>query len=62
MEVGTLTMNWDWNVADVTAKMYKQSCQFHILIIDETTTVLLDSLANPHSKGIEIKFYLKDFL
>jgi hypothetical protein len=40
----------------VTAKMYKQSCQFHVLIIDETTTVLLDSSANPHSNGIEIKF------
>ena len=56
MGMGTLTMNRDWNVADVPAKTYKQSCPFHILIIDETTTVLLDSLATPHSNGIEIKF------
>ncbi len=54
--MGTLTMNWDWNVEDVTAKTFKQSCLFHILIIDETTIVLLDSLADPHSNRIKIKF------
>jgi hypothetical protein len=41
---------------DVTAKTFKQSCQFHILTIDENTIILLDSLADPHSNGIEIKF------
>jgi hypothetical protein len=41
---------------ECTAKTYEQCCQFHILIINETTTVLLYSLANPHSNGIEIKF------
>ncbi len=32
-----------------------ESCQFDILIIDETTIVLLDSLAHPQSNGIKIK-------
>ncbi len=54
MEMGT--MSWDWNAADVTVKTFKQSCQFHILIIHETTIVLLDSLADSHSNGIKIKF------
>ncbi len=54
--MGTLIMSWDWNVADFTAKTFKQSCQFHILVIDETTIiVLLDSLADSHSNRIEIK-------
>jgi hypothetical protein len=44
------------NVADVTAKTFEQSCQCHILIIHETTIVLLDSLAGSHSNRIEIKF------
>ena len=48
-----LTMSWDWNVADVTAKTFKQSCQFHILIIDENT---IYSLAGSHSNRIEIEF------
>jgi hypothetical protein len=50
MVIGTLTMSCDWNVEDVSAK------SFHISIIDETTIVLLDSLAVPSSNGIEIKF------
>jgi hypothetical protein len=45
----------------VTAKTFKQSCQFHILIIDETTIVPLDSLADPHSNMIEIKFLSEGF-
>jgi hypothetical protein len=53
MEMGTLTMRGDWNVADDTAKPCKQSCQFHILIIDETT---IYSLAGYRSNRIEIKF------
>ncbi len=56
MEMGTLTMSWDWNVADVTAKTFKQSCLFHILIIDEATIVLLDSLTGSHRNRLEIKF------
>jgi hypothetical protein len=46
----------DHDVADVTAKIFKQSCKFHKLIIDETTIVLLDSLAGSHSNRIKIKF------
>jgi hypothetical protein len=54
---GIVTMSCDWKVEDVTAaKIFKQSCQSHALIIDETTIVLLESLADPHSNGIEIKF------
>ncbi len=34
MEMRTFTMNWDWNVAYATAKTFKQSCRFHILIIN----------------------------
>jgi hypothetical protein len=51
-------MSCDWNVEDhdVTAKKFEQSCQFHILIIDETKLVLLDLLANPQRNGIEVKF------
>ncbi len=36
--------------------IFKQTCQSHILIIDETTIVLLEALADPHSNGIEINF------
>ena len=36
--------------------IFKQTCQSHVLIIDETTIVLLESLADPHSNGIEINF------
>ena len=49
-------VNSDWKVQNVTSKHFNQSCLFHILIIDETTLVLLDSFADPHSNGIEIKF------
>jgi hypothetical protein len=49
-------MSCDWNVEDVTAKTIKQSCHFYILIIDYTTIVLLYSLADLQSNGIEIKF------
>jgi hypothetical protein len=44
MVIWTSTMSCDWNVEDhdVTAKKFEQSCQFHILIIDETKLVLLD--------------------
>jgi hypothetical protein len=55
MVMGMLTMSCDWNVEDVTAKHFKQSCQAHELIIDETTIVHLESLTDP-SNGIEIKF------
>ncbi len=36
--------------------MFKQTCQPHVLIINETTIVLLESLADSHSNGIEIDF------
>jgi hypothetical protein len=36
--------------------IFKQFCPSHVLIIDETTIVLLESLADPHSNGIDIKF------
>ncbi len=36
--------------------MFKQTCQSHVLTINETTTVLLESLADSHSHGIEIDF------
>jgi hypothetical protein len=49
-------VNGDWKVQNVTSKHFNQSSQFHILIIDETALVLLDSFADPHSNGIEIKF------
>ena len=52
-------VNGDWKVQilqNVTSKHFNQSRQFHILIIDETTLVLLDSFADPSSNGIEIKF------
>jgi hypothetical protein len=39
-----------------SAKNFKQSCQSRVSIIDETAIVLLESLADPHSNGIEIKF------
>jgi hypothetical protein len=46
--------------ADVTAKKFKQSCQFHTLVIDETTIiVLLDSWAT--ATGSKPNVYLKDF-
>jgi hypothetical protein len=48
-------MSCDWNVEDVTAKLFKQFCQSHVFIIDETTIVHLELLADP-STGIEIKF------
>ncbi len=32
---------------------FKQTCQSHVLNIDETTIVLLESLADPKSNGIE---------
>jgi hypothetical protein len=51
METSTLSSD-----KDITAKIFKQSCQSHVSIIDETTIVLLESLADPHSNGIEIKF------
>jgi hypothetical protein len=54
-------LNCDWNVMDVTAKKFNQFCEFHIFIIGETTIVLLDLFADPHSNRIEIKCYLKDF-
>jgi hypothetical protein len=56
MVIGTQITSCDWNVVDVTAKTFKQSCQFDMFIIDETTKVLLDLLADPYSNGIEIKF------
>ncbi len=62
MEMGTLTMSWDWNVVDVTAKAFKQSSLFHILIIDETFVVVLDSLAYPHSNRIKINFLSEELL
>jgi hypothetical protein len=65
MVIGTsqLVMSCDWNVEDATAKNFKQSCQFHILIIHETTIVLLDSLADSHTTamGIKSNFDPKDF-
>ncbi len=36
--------------------MFKQTCQSHVLIINETTIVLLESLVDSHSNGIEIDF------
>jgi hypothetical protein len=48
-------MSCDWNVEDVTAKKFKQSCQFHISIIDRTTTVHLDSLVDLCSNEIKNK-------
>ena len=38
--------------------IFQQTCQSHVLMIDETTIVLLESLADPHrdSNGIEINF------
>jgi hypothetical protein len=55
-------MSCDWNVEDVTAKKFKQSCQlkFRILISDETTIVLLDSLI-PKAMGLNLNFCLRDF-
>jgi hypothetical protein len=63
MVIGTLTMSCDWNVEDVTAKTFKQSCKFHISIIHETTRDLLDSLADPHTTamGLKSNLYPKDF-
>jgi hypothetical protein len=55
-------MSCDWKVEDVTPKKFKQSCQYHILIIDETTIVLQDSLADPQSNGIENKFLSEGLL
>jgi hypothetical protein len=56
MVIGTLNLNCDWNGKDVTAKKFNQFCEFHIFIIGETTIVLLDLFADPHSNRIEIKF------
>ncbi len=60
MVVGTLTMSFDWNVEDMTAKKFKQSCQYDILkigiLIDNTTQALLDLSTDPQSNGIEIQF------
>jgi hypothetical protein len=36
--------------------MFKQTCQSHALIINETTILLLESLADSHSNGIDIDF------
>ncbi len=36
--------------------MFKQTCKSHILIINETTIVLLESFADSNSNGIEIDF------
>jgi hypothetical protein len=49
----------DGDVDHVTAKNFKQSCQSNELIIDETTIVFLESLADAHSNGIEIKLLSK---
>jgi hypothetical protein len=38
--------------------MFKQTCQSHVLIINETSIVHLESLADSHSNGIEIDFLL----
>jgi hypothetical protein len=60
-------MSCDCNVEDITTKIFKQSCQFHISIIHETNVILLDSLADdaadPHTTTMELKsnFYPKDF-
>jgi hypothetical protein len=49
MVMGTLTMSCcDYN--------FQANLPISFLIIDETTIVLLDSLADPHSNGIEINF------
>jgi hypothetical protein len=56
MVIGMFTMSCDWNVEDVTGKKIEQFCQFHILIMDETKIVLLDSLADPQSNEIEIQY------
>ncbi len=56
MVMGTSTLSSDKNIEDITAKNFKQSCQSHVSIIDETNIVLLELLADSHSNGIEIKF------
>jgi hypothetical protein len=56
MVIGMSAMRCDWNVEVVTAKKLERSCQFHTLIMDETKIVLLGSLADPQSNGIENKF------
>jgi hypothetical protein len=53
------TSNSDWNVYDVTANKCKQCCQYHRLINDGTTIVLLDALADPQSNWFEIYFPIK---
>jgi hypothetical protein len=49
------TQSSDWNVNDMTAEKFKQSCQFQRLINDGTTIVDLDSLADPQSNWFEIE-------
>ena len=49
-------VNSDWKVQNGGSKHFNQSRRFHMLIIDETTLVLLESFADPNSNGIEIKF------
>jgi hypothetical protein len=53
------SIDGDGDLDHVTAKIFKQSCQSHELIIDETTIVLLESLADAHRNGIKIKFLSK---
>jgi hypothetical protein len=56
VEMVIATSSSDWNVYDVTANKCKQSCQFHRLINDGTTIVVLDELADPQSNWFEIYF------
>jgi hypothetical protein len=49
-------MSCDWNGWDVTAKHAILLSQVQRVINDGITIVPLSSLADPQSKGIEIKF------